>query len=305
MIQQPSSRSRQVVKVGATRLWPGWLAVALTPVLVLIFAPADWPRWAVMVAIVLGEMAALKWLTWQTCNAAGLPWWRHVAYLLAWPGLDATAFLGARHADWPGRREWLGSLANIAGGATLCWGAARVIPVHDELILGWVGIVGIILIVHCGLFRLLSCGWRALGIDASPLMNRPLLARSVSDFWGNRWNIAYRDFAHRLVFRPLTVRLGWRWAAVAVFVFSGLIHELVISIPAGGGYGGPMLYFLVQALALFLERWRYGRRLGLGEGVRGWVFAMIAVVGPACALFHPPFVQTVVFPLMLATGMAE
>ena len=86
------------------------------------------------------------------------------------------------------------------------------------------------------------------------------------------------------------------------FLASGLIHELVISIPAGGGYGGPTLFFLVQAAGIAAERSRFGRAAGLRNGVRGRAATMCLLVAPAGALFHPPFVLRVIVPFMQAVG---
>lgn len=161
-----------------------------------------------------------------------------------------------------------------------------------------------ILILHFGSFQLLSCAWRAVGVDARPLMTHPLASTSVSEFWGRRWNAAFRDLTYRFVFRPLTGLLGPRWAIAVGFAFSGLVHDLVISVPAAGGYGGLSVFFLIQAAALLTERSRPGRRLGLGHGWRGWSFTMLALALPAPLLFHPPFLHQVVVPLMKALGAA-
>jgi hypothetical protein len=42
------------------------------------------------------------------------------------------------------------------------------------------------------------------------------------------------------------VALGW--ASFLVFAVSGLIHDLVISLLAGAGYGLPTSYFVAQGL---------------------------------------------------------
>ena len=133
-------------------------------------------------------------------------------------------------------------------------------------------------------------------------MDWPLASISLSDFWGRRWNRAFRDLTLRFLFRPLTPRLGPRAALLVVFVFSGLVHDLAISFPAAAGYGGPTLYFVVQGVALLDERSAIGRRLGLTSGWRGRLFAAGVLVIPACLLFHPPFVQAVIIPFMRATG---
>jgi alginate O-acetyltransferase complex protein AlgI len=252
-----------------------------------------------------GIYAGFKWLTWRRTPTPPLPWWRHVAYLLAWPGLDARAFLlggPLPPGAGPTPREWgLAALELLLGGL-LFWGVAPTIPDPEEILRGWVGLVGLILMLHFGSFHLLSCTWRAAGVDARPLMNHPLASTSVSDFWGRRWNTAFRDLTHRFLFRPLTAHWGPRAAIGAGFTFSGLAHELVISVPAGGGYGWPTFYFLVQASALLAERSRFGWALGLGRGWRGWLFTLLVVAGPAYGLFHPPFVRNVVIPFMGVLG---
>jgi hypothetical protein len=89
-------------------------------------------------------------------------------------------------------------------------------------------------------------------------------------------------------------------AIVLTYLFSGIVHDAVITIPAGGGYGGPTAYFLVQATALFVERSGVGRRLGLGGGLRGWLFTLAVVVGPVAMLFPTQFVTGVALPFITA-----
>jgi hypothetical protein len=85
-----------------------------------------------------------------------------------------------------------------------------------------------------------------------------------------------------------------------VFVVSGLIHDLVISLPARAGYGLPTLYFVLQAAGVTVERSRFGKRLGLGRGVRGWCFMVVFLAVPVFGLFHPWFVLRVILPFMRA-----
>jgi hypothetical protein len=287
--------------------WRGWIPLLVLPAAVLVLTPAAWPLWAFMWLLALAIYAGCKWLTWRRTPAPHAGWLRHAGYLLAWPGLDAKAFLRSPMDPErlrPPASEWLAAAFKVALGVALFWGAGRLVPTDDELLMGWLGMTGLVLALHFGAFHLLSCAWRAAGVDAQPLMDRPLATRGVGEFWGKRWNTAFRDLTHRFLFRPLASRVGPAGALLVGFVFSGLVHDLVISVPAGGGYGRPTLYFALQIPALLLERSRPGRRLGLGRGVRGRLFALAVLAGPAFLLFHPPFVRNVVVPFMRAAGAA-
>ena len=74
------------------RWWQGWLPLALLPVGVLILTPIGWPRWAQMWLLAVAIYFACKWLTWRRTPAPAAPLWKHVGYLLTWPGMDAAAF---------------------------------------------------------------------------------------------------------------------------------------------------------------------------------------------------------------------
>jgi D-alanyl-lipoteichoic acid acyltransferase DltB (MBOAT superfamily) len=249
--------------------------------------------------------AGCKWLSWRRTPAPGAQWWQHAGYLFGWPGLNAGAFLSSvplQQKFRPTLREWCAAVSWLLVGVVLFWFVAARIPASKEILVGWIGMTGLILMLHFGSFHLLSCVWRSFGIDAQPLMSRPLTSTSVSDFWGRRWNTAFRDFTYRFLFRPLNKWCGPRWAVLLGFVFSGIVHDLVISVPAGGGYGGPTIFFGLQAVGMFVERSRAGRAAGLGIGWRGWLFAMFTLLLPAYGLFHPPFVRNIILPLMHALG---
>ena len=262
-----------------------------------------WPRWAWMWLLAASVYAMCKALTWWTTKDARAPRWKHVAYLLAWPGMDAAAFLESRTVTSSCQTtEWIRAALNFVLGAVLVFMGARRIPAGDTLLVGWMGMTGFVLILHFGAFHLLSCALRRFECSANPLMNRPLASTSLAEFWGRRWNTAFRDLTHRFLFRPLASRFGPRTAALAGFALSGLVHDLVISLPAGGGYGGPTLFFAIQGLAVTVERSRDGRRVGLGHGLIGRLFVFITLVGPLGLLFHRPFIVGVINPFMQAIG---
>jgi alginate O-acetyltransferase complex protein AlgI len=132
-------------------------------------------------------------------------------------------------------------------------------------------------------------------------MNRPAAATSLTEFWGCRWNRAFRDLAHRFIFHPVARRWGATAALWASFAVSGLAHELIISVPAGGGYGLPTAYFLLQAFGIMVER-RVFKSLPVEQRVPRWLLTHAFTALPAFFLFHPPFVERVMTPFFHAIG---
>jgi hypothetical protein len=263
------------------------------------------PAWGVMWATACVLYAGCKWLTYRSVDArvVAANRSRAIAYLIAWPGMNARAFLaGCNGLDRPRPSEWMAATAKTVVGAILTWVVARLAVPDHPLLAGWVGMVGLILLLHFGAFQLLSLGWRRRGVDAMPVMRNPLVSSSLTEFWGRRWNTAFHELAARFTFRPLQPTVGRTIATLVVFLVSGLIHELVISIPARGGYGLPTGYFVLQGLGVAGERTRVGRRFGLGRGWRGWLFTALVTAGPAYWLFPPPFVRNVILPMLAVIG---
>ena len=182
--------------------------------------------------------------------------------------MDAETFLDrGQLRDKPSAQEWLWAGLKTALGVALLWVVARRIPEQEPLLRGWIGLFGLIFLLHFGSFHLIALFWQTMGIAAEPIMSKPILSKTLSEFWGKRWNLGFRQLAHDLIFRPLHRRIGVAAAGLLVFVASGLIHDLVISLPARGGYGLPTGYFILQGLGVTLERSALGRRLGLQKGV--------------------------------------
>ena len=117
---------------------------------------------------------------------------------------------------------------------------------------------------------------------------------------GGRDDVENHSLAHDLIFRPLQRSWEAEAAGFLVFIVSGLIHESVISLPARGGYGLPTTYFVLQGLGVATERSALGKRLGLRQGLRGWLFTAAFTAGPVFLLFHIPFVLRVILPFLEA-----
>jgi alginate O-acetyltransferase complex protein AlgI len=79
---------------------------------------------------------------------------------------------------------------------------------------------------------------------------------------------------------------------------SGLLHEVVISLPVRAGFGLPTLYFALPHVGVAIERSRVGRRWKLHQGFRGWLFVILFTAGPLYWLFHPAFVRGVIVPFL-------
>src|SRR5579864_3088006 len=226
-------------------------------------------------------------------------WKRNAAYLFLWPGMNAAQFFDATiTVPNPAVREWISATAKTMSGAALIWFAVRYMPY--PLLAAWTGMLGLILALHFGAFHLLSLMWRSAGVSAQPIMQHPLQSQSLSEFWGRRWNLGFRQLSHDWVFTPLRKRFGIAIAMLAAFAASGLIHDLVISVPARAGYGLPTGYFLLQGIGVLAERSVLGGKFGLTHGVTGLFWMAIFTAAPAYFLFHPWFAMRVMLPFLRA-----
>jgi alginate O-acetyltransferase complex protein AlgI len=281
--------------------WPGWPPLIILPAVTIFFRDSI-PAWLFMWTLSFAIFFALKWITWwEARNLGPHSAARSLAYLAAWPGMDAETFLDPRQVPpAPKLREWLWASLKTGSGIVLLWVVARRAPEQQALLRGWIGLFGLVLLLHFGSFHLIALFWQACGVMAQPIMSKPILSKTLSEFWGKRWNLGFRQLAYTLIFRPLHRRIGAATAGLMVFLVSGLIHDLVISLPARAGYGLPTIYFLLQGLGVTLERSNLGKHLGLQKGFSAWIFLLVVTAAPAFWLFHPPFVLRVILPFMRA-----
>jgi hypothetical protein len=267
------------------------------------FLVVQWPPWVTMWLVAFGVYGGFKVFTWAEAEGWRRPAWISMAYLFAWPGMDARTFLAGVRNDRatlrPAASEWLFAFAKLALGLALL-AVASLVRFEPAWLRGWLAMAGIAFVLHFGLFHVLSCFWRSLGIVAVPLMHWPIAATSLTEFWSRRWNLAFRDLTHRFVFRPLASRFGGVVALWVGFLLSGLVHDAVISGPAGGGYGLPTLFFLLQAGGMMIERKVLGRQNA--ARARGWLFTAAFLIVPAPLLFHTAFLNNVVLPFVDALG---
>jgi alginate O-acetyltransferase complex protein AlgI len=259
-------------------------------------AALNCPAWLVMWLLAACLYFCLKALVlMKTSNSVRAS--EVTVWLLFCPTLNLAGFL-RRSVASPGdaRRLAFTGLVNLIFGAALLWVAVPWLA-KTPMVAAWAGMTGLVFMLHFGCFHLVTAFWMKMDLATEPLMKSPIVAGSLADFWGRRWNTAFRDAMNLLVFRPVAARWNAKGAHWLVFLISGLLHEAVISVPAGAGWGGPTAYFLLQALGIEL-----GRRLRLRQGIvcRLWAFAFLIV--PVGLLFHPPFIHQVILPFLKTIG---
>lgn len=206
----------------------------------------------------------------------GLMFRPSLGYLLLWPGMDPGPF-GRRTTSRGFRLAAWGLAKMAAGGLLLAWAG------HPVAVL-----IGIGLLVHFGLCDVLCGLWRLRGVPVERLFVNPAASRTLGEFWGRRWNLAFHAVAKRWVFFTAARRWGTSAGLAATFLASGLIHDLLLSVPAGGGYGLPTLYFALQGLGVWLER---------RHGWASRIWALGVVILPVPLLFHPWFIEALIRPL--------
>jgi predicted DCC family thiol-disulfide oxidoreductase YuxK len=290
-----------VEKSPPLEFWPAWTPLIAFPIVALLVRDRVAP-WVFMWLMAAAFFFGCKWLTFSRTREQIV----HVridhalAYFFLWPGMDGENFLCPPARKMPmlphARATTAVAIARILLGAVLLFGLARFAP--HPLLAGWIGMLGMILVSHFGIFALLAIVWQACGTNVRPIMDAPLKSKTLGEFWGRRWNGAFNQLAFEIVFRPVARSTGPILGAIAAFLASGLIHELVISLPARAGYGLPTAYFLLQGCGIIIQH----RVPRIRHGMAGQFVTAFIVAVPAFWLFHPPFVRNVILPFMKAIG---
>jgi hypothetical protein len=177
----------------------------------------------------------------------------------------------------------------LAGlGAGLAFVAAPAAPAAG-LALRWGGGVMIIYGVAeaaAGLYAELLA-W--LGRAAPPMIDDPILARSVGRFWSERYNLVVSRWLARNVHRPFRRRGRPRLGLAAAFSASALLHVYVAWAPVGFAWALVMgAFFVVSGAAVLLER-----SLGVPErwprpAQHAWALSWLLLSSP---LFVEPFLR--------------
>jgi alginate O-acetyltransferase complex protein AlgI len=230
-------------------------------------------------------------LTYSKSEIRRISMGAYTALMTVWPGMDIRGFASRRpdmdQASLP--KRFNRGLVNMLVAATGLLLLASYLPALSPKAATWFGLVGLLLLVHFGVSELMTVSFRLCGYRVSPLFENPLQSQSINEFWTQRWNRPFADMNRRLFLKPLINRLGRHGGVAAVFLISGVLHELAISYPAGAGWGGPFIYFMIQAgMALLEESYRF----------KGRLLTWLIVLGPFPLLFHEPFRLAFIYPLL-------
>jgi len=135
------------------------------------------------------------------------------------------------------------------------WQLVRGFQIHG-ILLNYLAVPSLILIGE-SLVAIMNLFLLPGGCLLPALHCRPWAARSIADFWGNRWNLWASDWFRYVIFDRLRRRP--MFALFVVFAASGLMHESVFNVPlycVTGRilFGSMMIYFLLQAAGILVER---------------------------------------------------
>jgi Membrane bound O-acyl transferase family len=156
---------------------------------------------------------------------------------------------------------------------------------------------GLSFILHFGILNLSTALWRFCGVDVKELFRSPYQSKSLKEFWGKRWNMAFSEMTALVAYRPLKGFFGKNLAMMSSFLLSGILHEIAISCPVKSGYGLPLMYFALHCFIMFAEdKFDFVKAIVQHKILsRVWVLAWLIL--PMPLLFHERFMENVIFPL--------
>lgn len=272
LVRIPVAWLRTVLRISLPLVTLG-AALAVTSPLDRLLLGALWTLYSLKGSVLLGWSAQRV----RKMSPLGL-----ALYCSAWPGMDPKP-LEARDPEVSFPSRWF-----TQGWVTMIVGSVLLFSLPLFCRSSWLALVAILTTVHLGYSDVLSALVRLAGFPVHRLFSNPFSSKSLRDFWSHRWNRPFVEM-NQVLFLPLLQRFLSRPSAVmGAFLISGVLHELAISLPAGRGWGGPLLYFLIQGVGMRLE----------GREGRGRVWTWCWILLPVPILFHEAFRSALVSPLL-------
>lgn len=237
--------------------------------------------------VLLSGMKGLVYAEWA--GKQRLTLLRYCVFCFLWFGMDPGSFRSRRVGlSWKPDVQ-LGLLLMLVGAlwSWLVWWMEwhLLLMVFLPMSLGF----------HFGALRVLKGCLRAMGFPVRTLFPNVLNTQGLGDFWSRRWNVGYSQMMQRVVGRPVSSFAGESTGVFAVFLVSGVLHDLAITLPVQSGFGLPTLYFTLHGMLVVIER-KLGRSFGR-------TLALLAVVLPLGLLFPPVFQNEVLLKCLSVFGL--
>ncbi|KAJ1701816.1 hypothetical protein LUZ63_001595 [Rhynchospora breviuscula] len=132
-----------------------------------------------------------------------------------------------------------------------------------------------------------------LGMELEPQFNKPYFTTSLRDFCGRRWNLMVSAILRPSIYEPAKIYFGPLGGVLAVFLTSGLMHELMfyynnLRKPTGE----VTAFFVLHGVCVVVEWWwaKY-QNWWCPPRVFATPLTLGFVAGTAFWLFFPPLIR--------------
>jgi alginate O-acetyltransferase complex protein AlgI len=281
-----------------------WLyaAVSVSSIIFLTTYQTPFLRMLAIVIILLLAMKIIVIGEYQLKTEERLSFVRWTIFSLGWAGMRPEVFLKrAAQEKSEAKNSIFYGIGNMIIGLLIVL-MIRIFQIHFHFAIPYyfysvIALVAFSQILHFGLLRISAGVWKILRFPTKPLFKSPYASASLEEFWGRRWNVAFSEMTSIAVFKPVAASTSKITGILAAFIFSGVLHELAISVPVNNGYGFPLLYFFIQGLAIIIENHidKTGSFLKQPVIARIWTWSWIIV--PLPFLFHPDFLEKIILPM--------
>ena len=268
----------------------------IVSVLLVHFFLLNEPAGFRMIALILVLLTGMKVVMATNYPALEFTFLKWFLYCFTWVGMNPEIFF--KHRSTPNQSLlYRGLLFFITGLLLLLllrfgFNPDSVPEGFMYYVLSLVLLVALSQVLHFGLLNISAWCFQILKYPAYSLFRDPLRAESLRDFWGKRWNLAFTEMTSVAVYRPLSKRTTAAQALLFSFIFSGLLHEVALSLPVKTGYGLPLLYFAIQLMLIIIEEKVIKRKPG-----KIWV--ILGLILPLPILFHPAIMKAVFWQFIL------
>lgn len=268
------------------RKYAAWVLAALAPFVTWVTPPS--PPIARFI-IAMGGMLTLFHVVDLTRDRRNLSAAHRVWFVLT--PFDTRAIQRVRPTLRP--RLVLAMLGWTAIAAVAFWIHQTSLPQDGppRLLVRWtMGLIGFYALVEAIGAAMLQ-GYLLAGMQPPPLHLTPMLARTVQEFWGERWNLEVRRWLHLHTFMPLARRRRPLAGVLVAFFGSTVLHVWLMLPSRGAAMAGLWaLFFMAQGVIIIAER-----KLQVAKWRRplahAWTITLLVLTSP---LFIEPILR--VFP---------